>query len=66
MDLLPTHHGFDVFFGTPASNDDWDVTTLIENDQIIEDQVDLTRSTTERFTDRALDFIRANQQRPFF
>jgi arylsulfatase len=66
MDLLPTHHGFDEYFGTPASNDRWPITTLIEGDAIIENPVNLSRGTTERFTDRALDFIRANQPRPFF
>ena len=66
MDLLPTHHGFDEFFGTPASNDCWANTTLIEGDQIIESPIDLSRGTTERFTDRLLHFIDRHSAQPFF
>lgn len=73
----PLRHGFDEFFGTPASNDmgpDMDLEVrrqgkagigLREGDETIElhpDQSLLTR----RYTERAVRFIESNRDRPFF
>lgn len=73
--FLPTHHGFDEFFGIPYSHDMWPehpVTKnyypplpLIEGDSVIALNPDNSQFTTE-FTERAVDFIRRNRTRPFF
>ena len=78
-EVLPTAQGFDHYFGIPYSND---MTAdhplfglprlpLMEDEQVIEngnegdkgfDQTNLT----QRYTDRAVRFIRQNSDRPFF
>jgi arylsulfatase A len=73
--FLPTRHGFDEYFGLPYSNDMWPnhptigdqfkPLPLIEGDRTIaylEDQ----SSLTTWYTDRAVRFIEANRERPFF
>ncbi|MEG1648539.1 MAG: sulfatase [Rikenellaceae bacterium] len=71
--FLPTHHGFDEYYGIPYSNDMWpnhptmkfpDL-PLIEGDNIIEYNPDQTRFTTD-FTHRAVEFIEKNKKKPFF
>ncbi len=74
---LPVHHGFDEYFGLPYSNDMWPFhptskafpdLPLIEGDQIINPGVtpdDQTQLTTW-YTERAVDFIDRNHDRPFF
>ena len=61
---LPTHRGFDEYFGIPYSNDMRPV-TLFEGDQPIEYPLDQT-TLTQRYTDRALSFIEKNRSKPFF
>ncbi len=78
--FLPTRHGFDEYFGLPYSNDMWPFnpeakTTnawpplpLMEGEKRVkvglthEDQEQLTT----RYTERAVKFIAANRERPFF
>jgi arylsulfatase A len=77
--FLPVHHGFDEYYGLPYSNDMWPhgmekknvnhpPLSLIEGDDVIkadvtpEDQEQLTT----RYTERAVDFIKRNHDRPFF
>lgn len=71
--FLPTHHGFDEFYGIPYSNDMWphhptqkfpDL-PLIEGDQTIALNPDQSQFTTN-FTERALQFIEKNKTHPFF
>ena len=71
--FLPTHNGFQEYYGIPYSNDMWpnhptakfpDL-PLIEGDSIIEYNPDQTRFTTD-FTRRAINFIDKNKNRPFF
>lgn len=71
--FLPTHNGFDEFYGIPYSNDMWpnhptakfpDL-PLIEGDEAIEYNSDQTRFTTD-FTMRSLKFIEKNKENPFF
>ena len=61
--LLPTKQGFDYFFGTPTSNDR--IANLLRNEEIVENKADLN-TLTKRYTDEAINFIRKNQDGPFF
>ena len=77
--FLPMHRGFDEYLGLPYSNDMWPhhpeakprsfpPLPLIEGDQILKpdlqgaDQAQLTTM----YTERAVKFIDANKERPFF
>lgn len=90
--FLPTRQGFDLFYGTPYSNDEqpaaawrsafrrkdywntplfyeprseyWDI-PLMEGEREIERPVEQT-TLTRKATDRAVDFINASDDRPFF
>src|SRR4051812_35310457 len=77
--FLPTHHGFDEYFGLPYSNDMWPHNPqakpgaypplpLIEGDQPIKvglDHADQEQLTTQ-YAGRAVQFIERNKDRPFF
>lgn len=77
--FLPVHHGFDEYLGLPYSNDMWPLhpeakpgayppLPLIEGDKVVklglghEDQEQLTT----QYTERAVQFIERNKDRPFF
>jgi arylsulfatase A len=70
--FLPARHGFDYYFGLPYSNDmrpenneQYPPLPLVEGEEAIEydpDQSELTR----RYTEKAVEFIRQNKDRPFF
>ncbi|MBD3273810.1 MAG: sulfatase-like hydrolase/transferase, partial [Candidatus Marinimicrobia bacterium] len=74
---LPPNHGFDYYFGIPYSNDmspeqnDWEgaqdfpPTPLIEGLETIEKEPDQS-FITERYTEKAVQFIRDNADQPFF
>ena len=79
-EFLPTRHGFDSYFGIPYSDDmteergrrlerfqghRWPPLPLMENETVIEAPVDRNQLTM-RYTERALEFIEANRDRPFF
>jgi arylsulfatase A-like enzyme len=61
---LPTHRGFDEYLGIPYSNDMRPV-QLVEGDQRLEYPV-IQANLTQRYTQRAIDFIERNRNRPFF
>ncbi len=63
LDLLPTRQGFDYFYGTPTSNDR--IVNLYRNEQLIEKSSQMA-TLTQRYTDEAIEFIRRNQEQPFF
>ena len=73
--FLPTHHGFDEYFGLPYSNDMWPKhpeapkdypdLPLIEGDQVIQHNPDQTQLTTW-YTERAVRFIEKSKDQPFF
>jgi arylsulfatase A len=77
--FLPTRHGFDEFFGIPYSNDMWPhhpeaapgtypALPLFEGETIVNPEVtprDQEYFTTG-FTERAVQFIERNKERPFF
>jgi arylsulfatase A-like enzyme len=67
---LPTHNGFDYYFGLPYSNDMGarrasKGVPLLRNEEIIEDPADLS-TLTPRYTEEAIRFINANREKPFF
>jgi arylsulfatase A-like enzyme len=75
----PKRHGFDEYFGLPYSNDstEWGVgepfmqvmglgpLPLIDGNTVAEAPVDQS-SLTQRYTARAVEFVRKNYERPFF
>ncbi len=75
---LPIHHGFDEYLGLPYSNDMWPhhpdspksfpPLPLIECDRVLIADVtpEVQSGLTAAFADRAVEFIRRNQARPFF
>ncbi|RJP18381.1 MAG: arylsulfatase [Candidatus Omnitrophota bacterium] len=73
--FLPTRHGFDEYFGLPYSNDMWPFhpenpggyppLPLIEGETVIQENPDQAKLTTW-YTERAVDFIERNQDKPFF
>lgn len=71
-EFLPTSQGFDSYFGIPYSNDmpspapgGGRGAVLMENEEVFEHPAGQA-TLTERYTDRAVRFIRENKDRPFF
>lgn len=72
-EFLPTHHGFDEYFGIPFSNDmgrqvnrlETPPLPLMRNDEVIQQQPD-QRGITERYVDESLQFLRRERKAPFF
>jgi arylsulfatase A len=71
--FLPTRHGFDDYFGLPYSNDmgpqhptaKFPDLPLIEGEKVVGLNPDQTKLTTW-YTERAVQFIEKNKDRPFF
>ncbi|NQT16641.1 MAG: sulfatase [Planctomycetes bacterium] len=71
--FLPTRQGFDSYLGIPYSDDMtarpqrplWPPLPLMEDERVIEAPVD-RNLLTKRYTERALAYIEANKNRPFF
>lgn len=75
--FMPNNQGFDEFFGIPYSNDLWplhpqqgihfnfDPLPLFENETVMETLSDQSSLTTE-ITERSIDFITKNKDKPFF
>ena len=59
----PQAQGFDWDYYNPMSNNQMQV--LMSGDEVVEEGVD-NALWTEKFTDAAADFIRANHEQPFF
>ena len=75
-EFLPTRQGFDEFFGIPYSHDihpdhprnghfGFPPLPLLENETVIELDPD-PDLLTKRLTERAIEFIKANKESPFF
>ncbi len=72
LPFLPTRQGFDYYLGIPYSDDmtarpeqGWPPLPLMENEDVIEAPVD-RNLLTKRYTERTIEFIKANKERPFF
>lgn len=72
---LPLNQGFDEFYGLPYSNDQWPLTdevypplTLIEGNQPVDTMKTLADQArlTGLYTNKAIDFIKRHQEKPFF
>jgi arylsulfatase A-like enzyme len=70
--FLPTRHGFDSYFGIPYSDDMTETADgrrpplpLMENERVIEAPPD-RNLLTQRYTERVIQFITQNRDRPFF
>jgi arylsulfatase A len=61
---LPTSRGFDEYFGIPYSND-MDPPVLLHNTETVEARATL-ETLTQRYTDRAVNFIEKSKDQPFF
>ena len=70
----PTERGFDAFLGIPYSNDNGPLhptvrgmppLPLYDGERVVETDPDQSRFT-RRFTERAVEFIAAHRERPFF
>lgn len=70
-EFLPLRQGFDRYFGLPYSNDmlagrnGMPPLPLYDNDKVIETEPDQSQ-LTKRYTEKAIEFIRHNQNAPFF
>jgi len=74
--FLPTCQGFDTYFGIPYSNDMWPPHTrwpfpalpILRGTEIVDQVNDMDDQATlcRRFTEEAVDFIKAHRERPFF
>lgn len=74
-EFLPTRHGFDEYFGLPYSNDMWPKhpsnpkayppLPLYDGDKVVQTMPDQAQLTTW-YTERAVNFIERNRNRPFF
>ena len=62
--FLPTKRGFDEYYGIPYSND-MAPSVLLHNTEVIESPVQLD-TLTERYTERAADYIQRSKDKPFF
>ena len=72
-EFLPTRHGFDGYYGLPYSNDmghqkgreHYPPLPLLLDEDVIQEQPDQS-SITERYVEKAVQFVRKNSDRPFF
>lgn len=65
-EFLPLQHGFDTFLGLPYSMD-MAPTLLYQDNDILEALPgDKVQDVTTRITDKAIEFIEASRDRPFF
>ena len=62
--FLPTHHGFDTFYGLPYSHD-MSPAVVYQDSTLVERDPD-PRTLTSKFTDAALAWLRTEDARPFF
>lgn len=76
--FLPTRHGFDEYLGLPYSNDMWPhhpqnptaypALPLLDGERVIDSEVtpEDQNTLTERYTARAVDFVKRSAKSPYF
>ncbi len=68
-EYLPLQNGFDEYLGLPYSNDmrppKWESIPLLAGNDTLELDPDQSK-LTQRYTERAVDFITQNNKKPFF
>ena len=76
--FLPLRHGFDEYYGLPYSNDMWPFhpqnpsayppLPMIEGDRVVNPEVTAADQAliTTQYTERAVQFIERNRNKPFF
>lgn len=62
--FLPLQRGFDEYFGIPYSND-MESVVYLEGNNVVDYHPD-QRLTTKTYTEKAVDFIDRNSEKPFF
>ncbi len=62
--LMPNAQGFDSYYGIPYSND-MNPVVMMRDDKFVEFPVDQVGIST-RYTDEAIEFIKAKREQPFF
>ncbi len=63
-EYLPTHRGFDSYYGIPYSND-MIPAVVLENEKVVEAEANQD-TLTGRYTERAVRFIEQHANQPFF
>lgn len=63
VERMPNNQGFDYYWGTLGANDNGSV-RFHENNQAVGNTRDMA-SLTRRYTDKGIEFIKANQDKPF-
>jgi len=63
IERMPNNQGFDYYWGTLGANDNGSV-RFHENNQAVGATQDMA-SLTRRYTDKGIEFVRANKGRPF-
>jgi arylsulfatase A-like enzyme len=63
-EFLPTHRGFDEYYGMPYSNDS-KPDCILRGDKVIEEHTN-QETLVERYTDEAIKFIKVHKDGPFF
>ena len=61
---MPNAQGFDYFYGTLGANDNGKV-TFHENAEVVGETADMA-SLTGLYTDKSIEFLRQNKDKPFF
>lgn len=64
-EFLPLQNGFDEFLGLPYSNDMKPIYLIKGNEPVTDDTLDQSK-LTQQYTQKALQFIDKNKQKPFF
>lgn len=65
VNLLPHAQGFDLHFGTPASNDFLADTVLLRDGAVVEKPA-AQDTLTRRYADETIRFMKTHRKRPFF
>jgi len=62
-DRMPNAKGFDFYYGPLGANDNGNVVIYENNDEV--ERTDDMGSLTRKYTDKAIDFVKANRDKPF-